>query len=447
MPNLRPEIAKGLPAFLRGLVRNDRRPRGQEFVSTLRLTPSSLRQLAQRLLSGAGEMSDLTVATAIIEGYLALDADERLEIFHSLALDFGADSEAIRRAWLAFDRDGGVVNFKRLTQAVEPPRQELFRRLIRAPSGTASLIRMREDLLGSLSSNPELAGIDDDLHHLFQSWFNPGFLVLRGMDWNTSAELLEKLIRYEAVHRIEDWDDLRRRLSPADRRCYAFFHPALADDPLIFVEVALTSGIPGSIADLLSADRNPIAAEKATTAVFYSISNCQPGLRGISFGNVLIKQVVDELRRALPALSTFVTLSPVPGFRRALSRQSDLNPEIVSGLAAVDADAGNFAALNAIQEPLMALARDYLLHGKNAQGQPDDAVQRFHLGNGARLERLCWAADLSPKGIAESAGLMVNYLYDLNSVEENREAFASHGIVRTGKELTRAARARSAARV
>jgi malonyl-CoA decarboxylase len=285
------------------------------------------------------------------------------------------------------------------------------------------------------SADPDLAGVDDDLNHLFQSWFNPGFLVLRQIDWHTPADLLERLMRYEAVHRMDGWDDLRRRVLPADRRCYAFFHPALADDPVIFVEVSLTRGISGSIAELLAPDRQPIAAEEATAAIFYSISNCQPGLKGISFGNVLIKDVVEELRRTLPRLDTFVTLSPLPGFRRWLAKGDRADTGVSAALAA--ADAGDLMALETVREPLMQLGRSYLLQAKTGDGRPTDSVQRFHLGNGARIERLCWMADPSPKGVAESAALMVNYLYDFDRIGENQEAFAVRADIATGRAFAR----------
>ena len=258
--------------------------------------------------------------------------------------------------------------------------------------------------------------------------------MLQRIDWSSPADILEKIIRYEAVHEIQGWDDLRRRLQPADRRCFAFFHPSLADEPLIFVEVALTQDIPSSIQPVLADERKVLPAEEATTAVFYSISNCQPGLRGISFGNFLIKQVVEDLSRELPSLKTFVTLSPAPGFGPWLKR------------AAADADGlgGDTTALARLGAPdwhrdptiaeqlrplLLGLAAAYYLEAKAKNGQPLDPVARFHLGNGARLERLNWLGDTSSKGLREAAGLMVNYLYDLNTIETNHEAFANQGVV------------------
>jgi malonyl-CoA decarboxylase len=294
-------------------------------------------------------------------------------------------------------------------------------------------VAMRADLLSAVKDHKDLAALDRDVVHLLASWFNRGFLVLRRIDWSTPANILEKIIRYEAVHEIRDWDDLRRRIDPADRRCYAFFHPALVDEPLIFVEVALTESIPGAIAPLLAEDRQPVPIERARTAVFYSISNTQRGLGGISFGNFLIKQVVEELRRELPKLENFVTLSPVPGFMPWLKKASDLpvtdeERVLLENLERPDwfEDAELATQLRSVVEPLAAY---YFLKARTPKGRPIDSVARFHLGNGARLERIDWLGDLSPKGLRESAGIMVNYLYRLEDIEKNHEAYANQGTV------------------
>jgi malonyl-CoA decarboxylase len=393
---------------------------------------ADLIDLSEKLLTGHGEASGTATARTVLDRYQALDTDGRVTFFEALARDFGPDTERLSQAiagWqTAPDGDAGELHL-----ASEPRRQELFRRLNRAPGGTAALVAMRADLLGLIPTHHDLATVDRDLVHLFGSWFNRGFLVLRRIDWATPANILEKVIRYEAVHQIRDWDDLRRRIDPVDRRCYAFFHPALIDEPLIFVEVALTEGIPSAIAPLLAKDHEPVAVTRARTAVFYSISNCQRGLARISFGNFLIKQVVEELRRELPKLDTFVTLSPVPGFMAWLGRERDTlvaddNREL---LAALDDpgwpdDAGRAAALRALLEPLVA---HYFLKAKTPRGLPVDPVARFHLGNGARLERIGWLGDRSPKGLRESAGIMVNYLYDLDDIEKNHEAYANQGEV------------------
>src|SRR5437868_4270239 len=287
------------------------------------------------------------------------------------------------------------------------------------------------------------AALDRDVVHLLGSWFNRGFLVLRRIDWSTPANILEQIIRYEAVHEIRDWDDLRRRIDPADRRCYAFFHPALADAPLIFVEVALTEAIPGAIAPLLAVNRTPVPADRARTAVFYSISNTQRGLGGISFGNFLIKQVVEELRRELPKLDTFVTLSPVPGFMGWLKSTSDATEEDRNVLKLLNEprwieDAEMTAELRTVIEPLAA---HYFLKARTAKGRLIDPVARFHLGNGARLERINWLGDVSPKGLRESAGIMVNYLYRLEDIEKNHEAYANQGEVAASGSVKKLLRA------
>src|ERR1700712_27239 len=288
---------------------------------------SDLLELCEALLSGAGEASGPAIAREVLDRYHDLDEAGRVAFFETLARSYGPDQEKLQRAieaWRALPTGDGASD---LHFASEPKRQDLIRRLNRAPGGTRELVAMREDLLDVKDGHKDLAALDRDIVHLLSSWFNRGFLVLRRIDWSTPAIILEKVIRYEAVHEIHDWDDLRRRIDPADRRCYAFFHPALVDEPLIFVEVALTESIPGAIGPLLAEDRQPVAIERARTAVFYSISNCQRGLDGISFGNFLIKQVVEELRRELPKIDNFVTLSPVPAFKRWLS---DVPDELVS---------------------------------------------------------------------------------------------------------------------
>src|ERR1700753_3501954 len=285
---------------------------------------SDLIELCEALLSGRGEATGTAMAREVLDRYHELDTNARLVFFETLARDFGPDRGKLAKAIEAWQAQPGDGNGSAVHFASEPRRQELIRRLNRAPHGTSDLVAMRADLLTHMDGRKDLAAVDRDVVHLLGSWFNRGFLVLRRIDWSTPANILEQIIRYEAVHEIRDWDDLRRRIDPADRRCYAFFHPALADAPLIFVEVALTETIPNAIAPLLAVDRKGVAIERARTAVFYSISNTQRGLGGISFGNFLIKQVVEELRRELPKLDTFVTLSPVPNFMQWLKRASDV---------------------------------------------------------------------------------------------------------------------------
>lgn len=413
---------------------------------------ASLRDDARALLSGRGEASGMATAARLLARFAALDEAGRLAFFTCLANDFDPDRDALRVAWRTYEDTDTPDAFRALTRAIEPPRQELFRRLNRAPGGTAALVTMRAQLLAAMAKAPGLACVDDDLVHLLQSWFNRGFLVMRRIDWSTSADLLERIIRYEAVHKIGDWDELRRRLLPSDRRCYAFFHPALVDEPLIFVEVALTRAIPSSIQHLLAQDRTEVPGHRATTAVFYSISNCQPGLKGVSFGNFLIKQVVEELSRELPGLKTFVTLSPVPRFRRWLAAAArdpaahGLGGVDLRDLAALDAPEWDQheAAVQVLQPLILSLAHHYFLTAKAADGQPFDPVARFHLGNGARLEHIHWMGDNSPNGLSQSAGIMVNYLYDLRSVEPNHEGYANQRKLVTSDAINRAARAFSA---
>ncbi|MBR0753070.1 malonyl-CoA decarboxylase [Bradyrhizobium jicamae] len=396
-----------------------------------------IEDLCRALLSERGEASGVALAGKVLDRYAMMSGEQKKDFFHALAQDFGPDQLRLKQAWAAYEQTSDTEGLRGLIRAVEPPRQELFRRLNLAPGGTGALVALREDLIKLGDNDPALACVEDDLVHLFYSWFNRGFLVMQRITWSTPADILERIIRYEAVHTIKGWDDLRSRLQPPDRRCYAFFHPSLIDEPLIFVEVALTSGIPGSIQDILAEDRTTLLPEHATTAVFYSISNCQAGLKGVSFGNFLIKQVVQDISRDVPSLKNFVTLSPAPGFARWLKRVA-ADPK-AAGLANVDASALaplkekdwhlDPALRSALRPIILNLAAFYYVHAKTSSGKPVDPVARFHLGNGARLERLNWLGDTSPKGLREAEGLMVNYLYDLRFIEENHEAFANSGTV------------------
>ena len=396
---------------------------------------ANLIQLCEDLLSRRGEASGVALAREILLRYGELKPGSRIAFFEELASRFGPDPVRLRAAasaWLSVPSETAAANLHR---ASEPRRLELIRRLNLAPNGTRALVRMREQLMDAMDHRSDLETIDEDFLHLFSSWFNRGFLVLRRIDWSTPARILEKIIRYEAVHEIRDWNDLRARIDSPDRRCYAFFHPALVDEPLIFVEVALTRDIPDAIAPLLAAEREPIRAQEATTAVFYSISNTQRGLAGVSFGNFLIKQVVEDLRRSLPGLKTFVTLSPVPGFAAWLNRERTaeepelLDPAIRNALAGLDDPAWPEDAekAEALRRPLLAAAATYFLKAKASSGLPADSVARFHLRNGARLERINFKADVSRQGLDQAHGLMTNYLYDLDQIEKNHEAFAAEG--------------------
>ena len=392
----------------------------------------------RRLLSVRGEASSPLLAHAILQRVEALDEAQRTRFFERLAGDFRPDPAQVLASAQAYAAEPNAEHLMRLTQAAEPPRQELFRRLNRAPGGTAAIVRLRRALLDRLARQPALRALEADLLHLLSSWFNPGFLEMRRVDWNSPAQLLEQIIRHEAVHEIDGWDDLRRRLQP-DRRLFAFFHPQLPDEPLIFVEVALVPEMPGSIAPLIDKRAAPLAPEQFKVAVFYSISNCQPGLRGVSLGNFLIKRVAEQLKRELPQLKTFCTLSPIPGLMAWLTkvRRADLPDKVARAHDALRAACGDdfgplvqaarLSALSgAAHHALWRLAAHYLI--KVSPLPQGDPVARFHLDNGARLERLNAQANLSPKGLRQSAALMVNYLYDLGRIESHHDRFA-HGEV------------------
>jgi malonyl-CoA decarboxylase len=418
------------------------------------MSQAELIGLGETLLSRRGEATGVALANTLLAGYSAASEADQLAFLNALADLFGPDMDELNAA-LATVRDKGTSPdaVSKLLKAAEPRRQELIRRLNLAPGGTASLVRMREALLAHIKDHPALKHVDSDFVHLFASWFNRGFLVLQRIDWTTPANILEKIIRYEQVHAISNWDDLRSRLAPSDRRCYGFFHPQLVDEPLIFVEVALTRDSPAAIAPLLDLTRAPIPATDATTAVFYSISNTQKGLGGISFGNFLIKQVVEEIKRELPNVQTFVTLSPVPGFAAWLNheRASENSPVL---------DAASRAALEPLDTPgwaddpdiaeqvkaeLLPLAAYYFIEAKSPRGHPLDPVARFHLGNGAQLERLNFLGDRSEKGMQQSHGLMVNYLYALDKIEANHEAFAEKGLVASSSAVRKMLPARALA--
>ena len=408
----------------------------------------SLVELCEHLLSGRGEASGVALAREILGHYAELTTGPRIAFFEALAQRFGTDPASMEAAIAAWRERPSDQTAAGVHAASEPRRQELFRRLNLAPGGTAALVRMREQLMDALDHRDDLGAVDDDFVHLFSSWFNRGFLVLRSINWSTPAIVLEKIIRYEAVHEIRDWEDLRRRIDPPDRRCYAFFHPALNDEPLIFVEVALTRDMPGAIAPILATEREVVEPDKMRTAVFYSISNCQRGLAGVSFGNFLIKQVVEDICREVSRLSTFVTLSPVPAFAGWLRRERGAADSRAIGaadraaLSALDTEGWWLSPplVEQVREPLLRAAAWYFMHGRNSRGVPIDPVARFHLGNGARLERLNFLADTSEKAMQQSFGLMVNYLYDLEDIERNHEAFAEQRTVVASSAVAKLAR-------
>jgi malonyl-CoA decarboxylase len=401
-----------------------------------------LNELASALVSSRGEASGVAIASEILQRYRALSREDRIAFLRFLAGTMRPDAAEVARTAKAFIDSPVDAALQDLQRAVESPRLEFFRRLNLAAGATARIVALRRDLLAA--DEPLLAPVDADLRRLLGSWFNRGFLVLRRIDWQTPAAILEKIIAYEAVHEIQGWDDLRRRLDPADRRCFAFFHPSLIDEPLIFVEVALTDQMPESIGSVLQeAPKTGEDTEAPTTAVFYSISNCQEGLRGISFGNFLIKQVAEELLKERPSLKTFVTLSPVPHFADWLSETvADPDSDLLTPAERTRLDvlgdhgwASSQQLANALKPRLLRLAAHYFLVAKARDGRPPDPVARFHLGNGARLERINWLGDASRKGMSEAHGLMVNYRYDLKDIERNHEAYANEGVVAAAKQV------------
>ncbi len=397
--------------------------------------------MCHALISERGEVSGARLAREALDAYESLDGAAAAAFFDLLVEEFSPDPEVLWRCAERYRDEPSQANLIHLQRAAEPPRQELFRRFNMARGGTALLVEMRRRLLLGLAEHPQWLGIDADFVHLLRSWFNRGFLSLQRIDWRTSASVLEKLIDYEAVHPIQGWRDLRRRLD-VDRRCYAFFHPALPEEPLIFIEVALTKGMSATVQPLLDPNSPLNDPASADCAMFYSITNCQQGLRGVSFGNFLIKQVAEDLGRELPRLRTFATISPIPGFRRWLSahgqelgdgaersRLSELLPILDRPRWFEDS-----AISGQLQRHLTPLCAYYLLHTEGAQ-EPLDSVSRFHLVNGARLDRLNWLADTSAVGLDQSAGMMVNYVYRLGDVERNHEAYARDRAIVASRRL------------
>ncbi|MFV0386298.1 malonyl-CoA decarboxylase domain-containing protein [Paracoccus sp. (in: a-proteobacteria)] len=386
------------------------------------------------LMGRIGDAARVAVAEQALNAYAQLDKAQRREFFVLLRDRFTPDPDSIRAAFAAYDADPTAMSLVPLFDAVEPPRQTLLRRLNTAPGATLRLVHMRADLLQAMRDDPQLFPVDADFEHLFSSWFNRGFLRIQRMDWSTPAAVLEKVMAYETVHPMKGWEDLRRRLDPADRRFFAFFHPATGNEPLIFVEVALMKETPAEIAPILNAPLRD-AAQDADTAVFYSINNTLAGLKGVSFGNFLIKQVVAELAAELPSLKTFVTLSPAPGFAAWLAggedpRAAGLIAELSPGTWRTDP-----AEAARLKPQVEALAATYFTAAKNRHGAPRDPVGRFHLGNGAAAWRVNWPGDLSEGAAGRAYGLMINYLYEPAAIESQHEAFVRDGTIATGKPL------------
>jgi malonyl-CoA decarboxylase len=408
----------------------------------------------RELLSERGEAAGVSRARSTLDRYRELSRKEQAKFFAALLDEFSPHPGRVLAASQAYAADPSAAHLAAMITTAEPPRQELLRRLNRAPGGTGVFLRMRERLLELAREERELDAVDWDFRHLLSSWFNPGFLEIVRVDWRTPAYVLEQIIAHEAVHAIRGFDDLRRRLE-SDRRCFAFFHPALRDEPLIFVEVALMDRMPDAVQPLIDLTATSTDPARASTAAFYSISNCQPGLRGVSLGNFLIKGVVGMLSREFPRLKTFCTLSPVPGLRPWVAsrlaqgepgRAKPLTTALGMLTAAIGENGGElpedtgaaFARLVPLEAPIVRLAATYLINHGRAGEPVQDLVARFHLNNGARLERVNFMADRSPKGLRESFGVMVNYLYEPDAIEANHEKFA-------GGETVAARRVRSLA--
>lgn len=407
-----------------------------------------LRQTTERLIGALGESNAQSIAQELVGQYQQLDPAHRQGYFDFLAASFNPDPQLVKAAADAYAAQPDAHHLVELFKVAEPSRQELLRRINRAPGGTSAIIGMRQTLLEQLKAKPTWAAIDADMHHLLSSWFNPGFLELHEITWKSPAELLEKIIAHESVHAIDGWDDLRRRLQP-DRRCFAFFHRQLPNEPLIFVEVALVPAIARDVGVLLD-KKTPVGEAKTfKTAIFYSISNCQPGLRGVSLGNFLIKRVAQKLQADIPTLKVYSTLSPIPGLTRWLDEGASLE-----GAKLSDAQLARLAQARELlqlpgktwrdrlksgwqpsdcsepeKEALMRLAAAYLIHRSTERG--GDPVAHFHLTNGATLHQLNWAADLSRKGLQQYGGLMVNYLYEPDKVEAQHEAFINGKVIRS----------------
>ena len=381
---------------------------------------NNINKAVDSVMSTSGEVSSLVFAEHLLNLIEDLDDNGLKKFLKDLLKNYDIDKKVLLKDVKNYSSNKNTDNFEKIRISSEPGWIELFRRLNSSSNGTYRLVKLRERIRSL--NDEELKTFDLRLLKLFKYWFNPSFLVLEKIDWETPANILEKIIEYEAVHEINSWDDLRARLAPIDRQCFAFFHPLIPNDPLIFVEVALTTGIPKSIQKIINLDRQEIEIEDANTAIFYSISNCHNGLLGISFGNFLIKQVASNLKRELPDLNQFMTLSPLPGFMKWMEEYSPISFERCTDK-------------NCSEDELTKNAIKYLTHSERDDGMPNDPVSRFHIGNGASLERINLNADTSEKGMTQSYGVMANYLYDLDVVEENHEIFFKNKVVPVSSEI------------
>ena len=431
------------------------------------------REIDKCLAGKGGEVSGRAMAANLGRTYLELNAEGRLRFLKLLARDYGVDEDALSKSvetWLELQRgdstqDAGHDTLRRkaetdLRTVLTPPRVRLLAQFNALPEGVKFLVDMRAELIPLAQHDPYLKGLDDDFKRLLTSWFDVGFLELRCITWNAPAALLEKLARYEAVHAVRSWSDIKNRLA-VDRRCYAFFHPQMPDEPLIYVWVALVKGMADNVQELLDVKRNFLEdPSDADSAIFYSISNAQRGLDGMSFGNFLIKRVVEDLAKDFKSIKTFATLSPIPGFRTWLEEEIAQRPgellapseqnTLAEALAEhngakIEVDVlgllidcsvwqGKPGIEEAVRPVLKRLCARYLVQGKRMDCACD-RVAHFHLSNGARIERINWLGDRSPKGLRESCGMMVNYLYRSGDIEKNHEAYRADGKIRTSNAI------------
>ena len=424
-----------------------------------------IRQQLKECAEGlGGEVSTRQRAARLAETYLGLDDPGRHAFLRMIALEFGPDPAKVAKAHEAYQAEIGTARQwdaeAQLRAAMRSSRIRILTQFNAIPQGVKFLVDLRADLIRYLGKDKELKALDRELEARLSAWFDVGFLELTRITWHSPAALLERLVEYEAVHEIQSWKDLKNRLD-SDRRCYAFFHPRMPMEPLIFVEVALVEELTDNVQKLLDETAPVVDSGQANTAIFYSISNTQPGLRGVSFGNFLLKRVIDDLQRDLPKVKTFATLSPIPGLVRwaighpdevaaaftevdwkrlaAAGIESAQSPQLKRVLAGDSGWEQDPALARALREPLLRTAAAYLLDARR-DAAPLDPVARFHLGNGARIERLDWLADTSGKGLRQSWGVMVNYLYDPDRIEENVEAFAGSGRTDAAAGVRRLAR-------
>ena len=402
----------------------------------------SVLSLCDDLISNKGAAFGITVARDITKHYQTLSTENKLLFFKKINEKYKPSFTKVNKAIDVYKNSQNEKNLSYLFKVSEGNRRELFRRLNMAPNGTSIIIDLREDLLKILNKNSELRALDDDLRHLFRAWFNPGFLKLEKITWNTKAAILERIIKYERVHQMKDMNELKRRLGE-DRRFFSYFHPALEDEPIIFVQVALTHGLGKSIQELMKPSNKDLT--KHDTATFYSISNCQEGLSRVTLGNFLIKRVIYEIQEELPHIKNFGTLSPIPGLvewfsyleeNKIKNILGDLTDQNLSFLKSKDLKIGDNRIIKN-KNALIKLVTHYIVNEKNEKGLPINDVSRFHLGNGAIIDDIIINANISETGFKRSFGVMVNYLYELNNIEKNHENYMNNKKVIFSDKLKR----------